>query len=89
MGPDGKSSTFGRDPDDLTARTQFDTWLEAIRPVRMVASIFLVSSSITGTLLLTGRRRTQTTEQPPNKPVDATARSPVVKPESPAPTHHL
>jgi len=25
----------------------------------------------------------------PNKPVDATARSPVVKPESPAPTHHL
>jgi hypothetical protein len=24
-----------------------------------------------------------------NKPVDATARSPVVEPESPAPPHHL
>ena len=67
MGPDGVSSTFGGDPDDVTPQTQFRTWLEAVRPLRLVERILLVSSSIAGTLIFTTRRRTKLSEQPPNK----------------------
>jgi hypothetical protein len=63
MGPDGVSATFGADPDDLTPRTHFRAWLEAICPVRLVERIFLVSSSIAGTLLLTRRKRSKLSDE--------------------------
>ena len=52
FGPDEKSASLGHDPDDITAWTRSDDWLESYLPYRIVTYFTVFFAGMTASLAM-------------------------------------